>query len=42
MTGHLWVEMIRDLKREYKIRNVPFDLSRTLLGSDQTNSLNPK
>jgi len=26
MTGHLWVEMIRDLKREYKIRNVPFDL----------------
>jgi DNA polymerase-3 subunit epsilon len=26
MTGHLWVEMIRDLKGTYKIRNVPFDL----------------
>jgi DNA polymerase III subunit epsilon len=26
MTGHIWVEMIRDLKGTYKIRNVPFDL----------------
>jgi len=26
MTGHLWVNMIRDLKGTYNIRNVPFDL----------------
>jgi DNA polymerase-3 subunit epsilon len=26
MTGHLWVEMTRDLKEKYIIRNVPFDL----------------
>jgi hypothetical protein len=30
MTGHLWVNMIRDLKGTYRIRNVPFDLMRRL------------
>jgi DNA polymerase-3 subunit epsilon len=30
MTGHLWIEMVNDLKAEYKLRQVPFDLMQQL------------
>jgi len=30
MTGHLWIRMINDIKENYKLTNVPFDLMRRL------------
>lgn len=30
MTGHLWISMVNDLKADYKLNNVPFDLMRQL------------
>jgi len=30
MTGHLWIEMVNHLKKEYKLRNVTFDLMQRL------------
>lgn len=30
MTGHLWIEMVNDLKADYKLRNVPFELMQQL------------
>jgi len=30
MTGHLWIEMVNDLKSTYKLRRVPFDLMQQL------------
>jgi DNA polymerase-3 subunit epsilon len=30
MTGHLWINMINDLKAHYKFRSVPFDLMKRL------------
>ena len=30
MTGHLWIRMVNDLKAEYKLRRVPFELMRQL------------
>jgi DNA polymerase-3 subunit epsilon len=30
MTGHLWINMVEDLKSDYKFRSVPFDLMQRL------------
>ncbi len=30
MTGHLWIRMVNDLKADYKLRQVPFELMRQL------------
>jgi len=30
MTGHLWIEMVNDLKSTYSLTNVPFDLMQQL------------
>jgi len=30
MTGHLWIEMVNDLKEDYSFRSVPFDFMRRL------------
>jgi len=30
MTGHLWIEMVNDLKADYMLRHVPFDLMQQL------------
>ena len=30
MTGHLWTSMVNDLKSDYKLRQVPFDLMQQL------------
>lgn len=30
MTGHLWISMVNDLKADYKLRQVPFELMQQL------------
>lgn len=30
MTGHLWIRMVNDLKAEFKLKQVPFDLMQQL------------
>lgn len=30
MTSHLWISMVNDLKADYKLQNVPFELMRQL------------
>lgn len=30
MTGHLWTRMVNDLKADYKLKNIPFDLMQQL------------
>ena len=30
MTGHLWISMVNDLKADFKLRHVPFDLMQQL------------
>jgi len=30
MTGHLWISMVNDLKDDYKLRQIPFELMRQL------------
>jgi len=30
MTGHLWINMVNDIKADYKLQNVSFDLMKRL------------
>ncbi len=30
MTGHLWISMVNDIKADYNLKNVPFDLMQQL------------